>query len=302
VKSRPQLSEEEEGQERDERARLHAIDAKLEQLHRQRSTLLDEVHRLSDEQRKLFDQRQPKHDLLERLDKEHRELGHRISEFRKQRDHARQEVAERIADARMARPAAPRSEAPLRPEQIRREIARLEHKQQTSALPLSEENELVDQMRALSKLLTRADAIEGARSKELTERKALEEKIHAARAAVDLAGREMEATKHARDGKMAEMRRVLEEAGAILAAIRDKAHERGVRMEKIREIGAEIGALEREGDKILRDSRSRRFEAKRTIQRYTPGAMRARQEAAVADAADAQLEELMKRGKVTLGG
>ncbi|MFZ0891610.1 MAG: hypothetical protein WAN77_04315, partial [Thermoplasmata archaeon] len=80
------------------------------------------------------------------------------------------------------------------------------------------------------------------------------------------------------------------------------ARSRAEVMGQVDGLNREIGQLEREGKRILDAGRARRLEARRAMQQYSPRAARARREERVTDVADAQLQELMRRGRVTLGG
>jgi hypothetical protein len=73
-------------------------------------------------------------------------------------------------------------------------------------------------------------------------------------------------------------------------------------MEKIDAVSREMSELDREGRRLFGEMRARREEARRTVRAYSP-AGRGRPGGSQADSrADAQLEELLKRGKITLGG
>jgi hypothetical protein len=61
-----------------------------------------------------------------------------------------------------------------------------------------------------------------------------------------------------------------------------------------------MNELEREGRRIVGETRARRDEARRTVRAYAP--RRSGASSIEESAADAHLQELMKRGKVTLGG
>jgi uncharacterized coiled-coil DUF342 family protein len=301
VTPRAALSDEAERDEREDRERLRSLDAKLADLHRRRQSLLEEVYRLSDAQKSVYHDRQAQQARLEQLHGEHQALGRSLSDIRRAREAARRALDEALGDARMVRTEVLKSELP-RPDQIRREIALLEHKQQTTALPLSEENQLVDRLRELSKLLSKSGEIEAVREQHQAGRRAAEERVRAARLECDRWATELSQAHHARDRKMQEMQQGLVEAGRLVAALREKAKSRAEVMGQVDGLNREIGQLEREGNRILDAGRARRLEARRAMQQYSPRAARARREERVTDVADAQLQELMRRGRVTLGG
>ncbi|MFZ0892860.1 MAG: hypothetical protein WAN77_10740, partial [Thermoplasmata archaeon] len=198
---RAALSDEAERDEREDRERLRSLDAKLADLHRRRQSLLEEVYRLSDAQKSVYHDRQAQQARLEQLHGEHQALGRSLSDIRRAREAARLALDEALGDARMVRTEVLKSELP-RPDQIRREIALLEHKQQTTALPLSEENQLVDRLRELSKLLSKSGEIEAVREQHQAGRRAAEERVRAARLECDRWATELSQAHHARDRKM----------------------------------------------------------------------------------------------------
>lgn len=299
---RPHLSEEDERAEADAREKLRAAETKLRELRSRRQMLLDQVHQLSDEQKTLFDQRAPRQDSLDRTHEEHRELGHRLAELRRERDRARTALDEALAQLRLGRQEMPRGEH-ARPDQIRREIAQLELRQQTTALPLSEENALIDRLRLLTKQV--AEAEKGAGAVELHQKRLreLEAALHARRADVERLGKEMDHARVERDRRMESMRAQLVEVGHLVAQIREKGRARGEVMARVDAMSRQIFDLEREVRGTLQASRDRRSEARRTIVDYN---RTVRESVAGEDAyarnAEEQLEQLLKRGRVTLSG
>jgi len=299
VPPRPVLSDEDERAERDDRDRLRSIDAQLDSLYRRRQDLIAEMRRLSAEQKALYDRRQAPQDEVEKLYEEHGELGHRISELRKQREAARAAAQDALVQLRELRLSFAPGER-VRPEQIRREIAELELRQQTHALPLDEENALIARLRQRTQELKVAETRAGEVAEHERQRKEAEARVTAARAEVDRLGREMVAAKTARDAKMAEVRSKLEAAGGLVAELRAKGRARSELMDKIDALSHEMMELEREGRRLLGHTRARRDEARKTVRAYSRH--RPTDEEVLASTAEAQLEELLKRGRVTLGG
>ncbi len=297
---RPVLSDDEADQERDARGRLRTLDAKLRSLQMRRTELIAEMRKLSGEQRALYDRRQAPQAEVERLYDQHGELGHRIAELRGQREAARRALDEAVIALRELKLSFAPGER-LRPEQIRREIAELEHRQQTRALPIDEENALIAHLRQRHKELKLAEAQTEVVANHEQQRKQAEGRVAAARAEIDRLGAEAVAARAARDAKMAEVRAKLVTAGALVAELRAKGKARAEVMGQIDAVSHEMDGLEREGRRLVGEMRARRDEARRTVREYAPG--RRRPAASMVDAtADAQLEELLKRGKITLGG
>ncbi len=296
------LSEEAEREEREDHEKLRSVDTKLRELRSRRDQFLTQVHQLSDEQKQLFDLRQPKQATLESTNDEHRELGRRLSELRRLRDQARSRLDEAVVAARFARQEMPRG-AGVRPEQIRREMADLELRQQTTALPLTEENALIDRLRDLRRQLEEAEKNSQAVLARQTKLKGLEEAVRSARAEVDRLGDEFQKTKVERDRRMESMRAQLVEVGHLVADIREKSRRRGEAMARLDALMTDIRSLEREGQRLVVASRQRRHEARRTIVDYNRSVRSSVGAGEPSErVAEAQLEELLKRGRVTLGG
>lgn len=296
------LSEEEEKAEREGRDRLHAIDAKLRDLYGRRAAQLSQVRSLSDEQRQLADRRAPKQEAVESAHRAERQLVHQISENRRARDAARRAADEAMADLREHRAKGPRGERP-RPEQLKREMAELELHQQTHALPIAEENALITRLRALRKELEAAEKEAGAANAYAARTKELEANLAARRAEVERLTQEGFKLRAERDSKVGSVRAQLVEAGALYAELREKARLRSESMGRVETLSREIYLLESEGNRILRESRNRRFEAQKSVKDYNRSV---RDQLSGSDrlsrSADAQFEELLRRGRITLGG
>lgn len=299
---RSTLSEEAEKEEREGREQLRVTESRLRELWGRRDVLLGQVHSLSEEQKVLFDARGPKQAALEATHHEHVELGRKLAAARARRDAARRTLDEAIAETRVARETAPSVAAPA-PAQLRREIADLEHRQETNALPLAEENALIDRIRALRK---RAEAAEKSAEAVKAQREAIqarEEAVRTARRALDQLAAEMQTLRVERDRRMASMRDQLVTVGQLVAQIREKSRERTALMGRLNTLMTDVHRLEREATQLVQASRARRAEATRTLREYSRSVRgRAGNESSTERSADAQLEELLKRGRVTLGG
>lgn len=292
------LTEEAATADREDRDQLRRMEAKFESLLARRRTLLTEVRRLSAEQKELFDRRQAPQVEVEKLHAQHGELGRKLAEIRRARDAARRAADEAVVRRRELLLTFDRGERE-RPEQIRREIAQLELRQQTKALSLKEENELIAHLRKRTADLKEAEGRVAVVAEHERLRKEADAAIVAARAEVERLGQELLRARNERDGKMVAMRQLLQSAGSLVAELRAKAKAREEVMREVVSVGRELDQLDREGREVIQRSRARRAEAARTLRQYT----RPRggpQEAVIADVAEAHLMELMKRGKVTL--
>lgn len=300
---RPQLSEEAEREEAEDREKFYAAEAKLRELRRRRSALVDEVHQLSDLQRQLYETRLPLQEKVEAAHAEHRAIGHDLNELRRRRDEARARMDDALAALRSFQPVGGRGEH-LRPEQIRREIRQLEIRQQTTALPLAEENALIDRLRELSRELATAEKNRVQVEEHERRRHELEEALRLRRAEFEKTGEEGAHLRAERDRRMASMQAHLVEVGRLLGEMREKTRARGEAMARLDALQRDIVGLEREMDRLVGRSRERRHEARETLRAHSsrPPAGGRDVEGAYARSAEAQLEELLKRGRVTLGG
>jgi uncharacterized coiled-coil DUF342 family protein len=300
VPPRPLLSDEEERADRDDRDRLRSLDAKLDAMFRKRQEMIGQFRQLSSEQKMLYDNRRLPQEEVERLYDEHGRLGKRLAELRAERDAARKKAEEAVIRRRELKLILGPGER-ARPEQIKREIADLELKQQTLAVPIDEENALIARLRERSRELKEAEARASVIAEHERKLKEADAAVLAARTEVDRVSKELDATKTLRDQKMVEVRKTLESAGGLIAELRLKGKARAELADRLDALSREMATLEKEGREILERSRARRDEARRTLRAYSPRG-HATTEEILAHAAEAHLEELLKRGKVTLGG
>jgi len=100
---------------------------------------------------------------------------------------------------------------------------------------------------------------------------------------------------------MVAVREKLEVAGGMIASLREKGKARAELVGKIDALSREMGDLEREARTLLAKSRARREQARRLLRTYAH-VRGPPSEDLLATAAEANLEELLKRGKITLGG
>jgi len=300
VPPRALLSDEEEREDRDERDQLRSIDSKLRGLFVRREDLIVEVRRISAEQKALYDRRLVPQNEVERLYEEHNALGKRIAELRNAREAARRKVENAIVRLREVRLTFAPGER-VRPDQIRREIVELELRQQTRAIPLDEENKLIAVLRQRSQELKQAEARTAVVAEHQRKLKEAEAALAAAREEFDLSGKGLAAAKLERDAKMTAVRDKLQVAGGLIASLREKGRARADAVAKVDALSREMDELEHEARKLIARARSRRDQARRMIRTYSHG-RGAPSEELLATTAEAQLEELLKRGKITLGG
>ncbi|HKV90624.1 MAG TPA: hypothetical protein VJQ43_05455 [Thermoplasmata archaeon] len=301
--ARPALTEDAEPNEREEREKIRHAETKLRDLYGRRAAFIDQVHQFSDAQKELFDERQRRQAAVEDQYRTHQDLGARLGELRRARDAARSKLDEAVVQGRLLRSQLPRGTDRATPEQIRREMEMLEHRQQTTAMPVKDENALIDRLRALKADLVVADRDRAVVETAVASRKASEEAVRARKAELDKVQMEFEHVRSERERAMASIRTRLVDVGGLLATLREKAKARSEAMARVDAISDEIRSIERDVNSRLRAVRDRRTEARRTIVNYNREVREnVAGERAYAQAAEAQLDELMKRGKVTLRG
>jgi len=297
VSPRVVLSEEADREERSDRERLRSLENKFESLLERRRALLVDLRKLSSEQKALFEQRQTPQSEVERLYEAHGQLGHRLAELRAGRDATRRKVEEAVVRKRELLLTFDRGERE-RPEQIRREIAELELRQQTRALPINEENALIARLRRRSADLKEAEARVQVVAAHESLRQEADLAIASARAEVERLGEEFRLVRAERDAAMVAIRKRLEAAGGLVAELRAKGKARADAIRELDTLSRELDTVDREGRELLARSRARRAEALKTLRQFS--SRRRPPEETLASVAEAHLEELMKRGKVTL--
>ena len=300
------LTEDDERIELETRERLRHAQSRLRELRDRRGLLLEQVRRLSDEQHVIHDRMAPEQERVEGAHEEYRALGQRLAEIRRERDALRPRLDAALAELRMATPVRPerserRERGPMRPDQIRQEMAQLELRQQTQALSLTDENALIDRLRQLRRELETAEQAVGERAKLDAARAAKELTLRELRTKFEQLGDEFGRVRGERDRKMQSMRAQLQSVGQEISQIREKAQERAGLFRKVDDLNRMMVEVDREIRETLQASRARLREARDTISEFTrPN--RAAVSAVAAQAADEQLDRLMKNGKITLGG
>jgi uncharacterized coiled-coil DUF342 family protein len=229
-------------------------------------------------------------------------LGRALGECRRRREDLRQSLRETVELLRTERRTLPRAERG-RTEQLKREMAALELQQQTNALSLTEENALIGRLRVLRRQLDDAERERGQGRAQEDRLKGLEAALRDQRAELDRLGDDSRRLRDDRDRAMETVKTQLLELGHVVAEIRERARMRAERLDQVASIGREIEQLERGIERSLAELRSRRPEPSRANREHDRGVREARQtEAVLARTADEHLDELLRRGRVTLGG
>jgi uncharacterized coiled-coil DUF342 family protein len=293
------LSEEAEQEEREGRDRLEELDAKLRVLHQRRQDLIDQVRQLSAEQKALYDSRHAPQAVAEQRYEEHRQMGREIARLRDARNAARAKLDELTARAREIRSEIPASER-VRPEHVRKEIAELENRQQTRALPIKEENALIARLRERTQFLKELEAHAAILAEHEKRLKDAETAMREARGEVTRLGTESVRLKTDREAKLDEVRSNLAAQGSVVAQMRAKGALRRQLMEKLDATNREFATLDREALQILEKSRQRRDEARAAARQFSPGRRGPGPEEVRARVAESTLEQLKKNGRVTL--
>jgi uncharacterized coiled-coil DUF342 family protein len=297
---KPPLPDKDREEERAERRRLDQLDAKIRELRPKRQALIQELLRLSDEQRQMFDQRAPQQARLEELNDAHRRLGRELGPLRSELDRARKTRDERLAVVREQRARLPKSaRSPV--DQLKKEMAKLELEQQTRAVTLEEENALIGRMRQLRKEVAVAESEIAEVTKRVEGLHAAEAAFEAARLDVDRLRKALDDQRAARDRAMETLKGELVTAGQAMAKLREKSQARGTVRRELDEVDRTLRGMEREFDELRRQYRSRRGEARRVVVEHNRTARRATSDTSELDrAVDDRMEQLLKEGKIRL--
>jgi uncharacterized coiled-coil DUF342 family protein len=297
-KTRPPDGDREE--DRAERHRLDQLDSKIRELRPKRQALIQELLRLSEEQREMFDARAPQQSRLEELNEAHRRLGRDLGGLRSELDRARHARDERLAAVRELRASMPKSaRSPV--DQLKKEMVKLELQQQTRAVPLDEENALIDRMRQLRKEVAVAESEAAVVTKRVEGLRAAEAAFETARADVERLRKALDDQRAARDRAMETLKGELVVAGQAMARLREKAQARGTVRRELDDLDRTLRGMEREFDDLRRQYRARRGEARRVVVEHNRSARRAVSDPSEMDrAVDDRMEQLLKEGKIRL--
>ena len=287
-------------EERAERHRLDQLDTKIRELRPKRQALIQELLRLSEEQRKLFEQRSPEQAKLEELNEAHRRLGRDLGHLRTELDTARRVREERLGVVRELRAAMPKS-ARSQADLLRKEMGKLELEQQTRAVPLEEENALIGRMRLLRKEISVAESEAAEVAKRGEVLRAAEASFEAARQEVDRLRHSLDDQRAAREQAMETLKGELVVAGQQMALLREKSQARGTVRRELDDIDRTLRGMEREFDDLRRQYRARRGVARRVVVEHNRSVRRAVSDPSAMDrTVDDRLEQLLKEGKIRL--
>jgi len=298
VPSRGFFSEQWQREEREERDRLRQLEARLNALLDQRRPLVAQVRELSAKQQELYNRRQTPQAEAAQLHHETGEFGRKLSELRNACEAARRRLEEAVIRRRELVLTFDRGER-MNPEQLRREIAELELRQQTRALPIDEENALIAALRQKAKDLQQIVARKEVAAEHERQRKEADAAITEARAEVARLVQEMATARTERDKRRAEIPARLEAAGAVVAEMRAAGKARAELMAQLDVLGREIADVEREGRELLAKARQRREDAREIMKEYKrplPGG----RSGDPPPSEENHLEALLKGSKVTL--
>ena len=297
-KTRPPDADREE--ERAERHRLDQLDAKIRELRPKRQALIQELLRLSEQQRDMFNSRGPQQARLEELHEAHRKLGRELGPLRSELDRARRARDDRLGVVRELRGSMPKSaRSPV--DQLKKEMVKLELEQQTRAVPLDEENALINRMRQLRKEVAAAESGAAEMTKRVEALRAAEGAFETARADVDRLRKALEDQRTARDQAMESLKGELVVAGQAMARLREQAQIRGAVRRELDDLDRTLRGMEREFDDLRRQHRARRGEARRVIVDHNRSARRAVSDPSEMDrAVDDRMQQLLKEGKIRL--
>ena len=254
-------------EEKEERERLRQLEVRLDSLKGRRHELLGQVRSLSSKQHELYNRGRAPQTEAERMYHEFGELGRHLAELRRGVQKAREDFENAVIRRRELVLTFDRGER-LNPEQVRREIAELELRQQTRALPLEEENALIAELRrkvqALKEFETRKELVE----KHEVQRREADATIVAARAEIDRLLKEMDVARAEREKRKAGIPTNLEAAGAAVAEMREAGRTRAELMAQVDTLSREIAEIEREGRDLLARYHQRQEIAREIMREY----------------------------------
>jgi len=253
--------------EKEERDRLRQLEARLDTLRGLRHDLVGQLRTITSKQHELYSRREGPQSAAERLYQESGELGRRLGELRRACERARQGLEEAVIRRReLFLTFAPGER--LNPEQVRREIAELELRQQTRALPLDEENALIAELRKKAQALKEFETRKELVAKHDEQRREADAAILAARTELDRLVKEMDLVRAERDKRKVEIPANLEAAGAATAEMRALGRSRAELAEKLEPLEREIVEVEREGRALLARYRQRQEDAREIMREY----------------------------------
>lgn len=296
------LTEEEEEKERKSFDEIRSAEQKLRGMKDRRGDLLATARRLGEEAMDLQARRGPLYDGVEEAHAKFRDLGHKQSEVRHERDKLRARIEEILSVLKHNKSSHPSPDRP-RPDQIAREIALLERRQQTTVMDVKEENELIKRMRQLRGTLTEAEKADVAWKAVDETAQGLREELGKARHRVEDLSKTIDDIRVQRDALMAKVKTDLQEAGHLVAEIRAKGKARSEVLDKVGEVSKQIDEAESSVMGLRRESFARRDEARQTLRDHNQSIRNTFRGSDVIERhAEANLQALLKKGKIELRG
>lgn len=293
------LSEEDEAAELATQTRLREVDDRLRSLRVRLDRTIADADRTNDELELLRGKWAAKeHEVVEARNG-FRELGRRLDELRDERGKARARIVE-IRSTLLALPAERPEAARVRVERIRRQLLDLQVRQQTVALSLTEENAIIDRIREIRKTLVSVEAELHAEEKERAHRGTVETELRDAQIAADRLGIEAVRQQAARRAQYEQIQARRAGATELLGQLRQKAQARDLLDTSVRTLLGQLDECEAEIGRMLRESRERRREARDTLHEF--GRRPKLRGAAPPDQVEQQLSDLLRNGKIRLGG
>ncbi|HTP54958.1 MAG TPA: hypothetical protein VML94_08405 [Thermoplasmata archaeon] len=268
MRSRAGFSEQWQREERAERDRLRQLEGRLNSLLDRRRELVGQVRALTSKQQELYYGQHGPQAEAERLHHESGQLGRHLAELRNARDKARQALEDAVIRRRELVLTFDRGER-LNPEQLRKEMAELELRQQTRALPIEEENALIAELRQKAKDLQLYESRKEIAAEHERQRKEADAAILAARAEIDRIMKEMEASRAEREKRRSEIPANLEAAGAVVAELRVIGRNRAELVAQVDALSREIAEVEREGRELMARTRQREEDARLIMEEYS---------------------------------
>jgi uncharacterized coiled-coil DUF342 family protein len=291
--------------ERDEKERelwkdIKNQEHKLRGMKERRAEMLALGRRLAEEALDLQKRRGPLYDEAEKLHQEFRDLGKRTAEIRAERDRIHARIDQLRIELREEGAGHDRRDRP-RPERLVQELASLEKKQQTTAMPLKEENALIDRMREIRAQMTEAEknaAVWKAKDSTLL---TLRQEFDACRKKDEELSQEFDRVRRRRDEVMGQVKGQLVEVGHLVAQIRAKGKARAELLSKVDTLSDEIREMEKGVMGLLHQSRARKMEARKLLDDHNRSVRQmTRNEEVLSRTAEDNLKSLFKSGKISL--
>lgn len=298
--SPPPREEEHDEKERELWKDIRSQEHKLRGMKEKRAEMLALARRLGEEAMDLQGRRGPLYEEVEKLHQEFRDLGKRTGEIRSERDKMHGRMDQLRIELREEGAGHDRRDRP-RPDRLVQEIAALEKKQQTTAMPLKEENALIDRMRELRAQMTEAEKNQSVWKAKDSTLMGLREEMDLLRKKDEELSREFEQVRKRRGEVMGKVKGQLVEVGHLVAEIRAKGKARAELLSKVDTLSDEIRELERGVMGMLHQSREKKMEARKLLDDHNRSVRQmTRNEDLLSRTTEDNLKNLFKNGKISL--